>query len=42
MLRVVIDNSKQRQQLNQFIQRIESYQKQSILLIGPDLQIPGL
>ena len=32
----------QRQQLNQFIQRIESYQKQSILLIGPDLQIPGL
>ncbi|MFK7909936.1 MAG: signal peptide peptidase SppA [Akkermansiaceae bacterium] len=32
----------QRKQLNQFINRVESYQKNSILLIGPDLQIPGL
>lgn len=32
----------QRAQLNGFIQRIESYQKHSIQLIGPDIQIPGL
>ena len=32
----------QRQQLGQFIERVESYQKYSILLIGPDLRVPGL
>ncbi len=32
----------QRNQLEQFVKRVESYQKNSILLIGPDLQIPGL
>lgn len=32
----------QRAQLDNFIKRIESYQKHSILLIGPDIQVPKL
>lgn len=32
----------QRRQLDQFIRRVESYQKHSILLIGPDIQVPGI
>ena len=32
----------QRKQINTFMQRVESYQKNSILLISPDLQLPGL
>ena len=32
----------QRAQLENFIKRIESYQNHSILLIGPDIQVPKL
>lgn len=35
-------NPTQQKQLNQFVERVESYQKNAILLIGPDLHIPGL
>jgi len=32
----------QRQQLKHFISRVQSYSKHSILLIGPDIQVPRL